>query len=349
MTQGNGSRPRVTIETVAEAAQVSRQTVTNALRHPQRVKPETLERVRAEIDRLGYRPSLAAQAMQSQRSGAVGVELNVLGPSYHNAMMAPFLAALSVESARHDLHMVTFGSAGDTPTLDAYEQMVQSRVVDAFVIADTHVGDPRPDWLTAHGIPFASFGRVWDDPTFTRWVDIDGHHGTALAVDHCRKAGYERIGYLGWPEGDAAVGDDRREGWRDGCRREGGELLGPQASAVDELEAATLAAEPVVAEVGGGGAIVCGSDVLAVGVLHAALRAGLRPGVDLGIVGFDDSELARMHGLTSIAQPIQAVSAHVLRLVRESLSGHDGAGATGVLLQPELTARASTSGFDRSP
>jgi DNA-binding LacI/PurR family transcriptional regulator len=347
--QGNGSGQRVTIETVAAAARVSRQTVTNALRHPQRVKPETLERVRAEIDRLGYRPSLAAQAMQSQRSGAVGVELNVLGPTYHNAMMAPFLAALSVESARHDLHIVTFGSAGDIPTLDAYEQMVQSQVVDAFVIADTHVGDPRPDWLSARGIPFASFGRVWDDPTFTRWVDVDGHHGTALAVDHCRAAGYQRVGYLGWLEGDSAVGDDRRDGWFDACRRDGEQLLGPQASTVDELGTATLAAEPVVAEVGRGGAVVCASDVLAVGVLHAALRAGLQPGVDLGIVGFDDSELARMHGLTSIAQPMAAVGTHILRLVRESLSGHDDIGATGVLLQPELTVRASTSGSDRNP
>jgi len=344
---GNGFGQRVTIEDVAEAARVSRQTVTNALRHPQRVKPETLERVRAQIDRLGYRPSLAAQAMQSQRSGAVGVELNVLGPNYHNAMMAPFLAALSVESVRHQLHIVTFGSAGTAPTLDAYEQMRQSQVVDAFVIADTHLGDPRPDWLAARGIPFASFGRVWDDPTFTRWVDIDGHHGTALAVDHCRGAGYQRIGYLGWPEGDAAVGDSRREGWRHACRWDNGDLAARQGSAVDELETATLAARPVVAEVGRGGAVVCGSDVLAVGVLHAALRAGLRPGTDLGIVGFDDSELARMHGLTSISQPMETVATHALRLVRESLSGHDGVRSEGVLLQPELTVRASTAGAGR--
>jgi DNA-binding LacI/PurR family transcriptional regulator len=343
----NGSRQRVTIDTVAEAAQVSRQTVTNVLRHPQRVKPATLERVRAEIDRLGYRPSLAAQAMQSQRSGAVGIELNVLGPSYHNAMMAPFLAALSVESARHHLHMVTFGSAGDGPTLDAYEQMRQSQVVDAFVIADTHSGDPRPGWLSARGVPFASFGRVWDDPGFTRWVDIDGHHGTTLAVDHCRAAGYQRIGYVGWPEGDSPVGDSRRKGWLDACRWDD-DLVRRQAFTVDELEAATLAAKPVVAEVGRGGAIVCASDVLAVGVLHAAMAAGLRPGTDLGVVGFDDSELARMHGLTSIAQPMAAVSAHVLRLVSESLSGHDS-GTTGVLLEPEITVRASTAGLGRRP
>ena len=340
MTQRDlGHRPRVTIETVAEAAQVSRQTVTNALRHPERLRPATLERVQPEIARLGYRPSLAAQSLQAQRSGAIGIELNALGPRYHNATMTPFLAALSVESPHHNMHMVTFGSASDSPTLDAYEQMRQSQVVDAFVIADTHHGDPRPDWLRSRGIPFAAFGRVWDDPTFTGWVDIDGRHGTALAVEHCRAAGYGRIGFLGWPEGDSNVADSRRQGWFEGCR---GAELGPLGSTPDELADAIAAAGPLVAELGHGGAVVCASDVLAVGVLHAALRAGLRPGVDLGIVGFDDSELARMHGLTSIAQPMAAISTHVLRLVHESLSGHPTPRSTGVLLKPGLTARSST-------
>ncbi len=343
MTQRKlGHGQRVTIETVAEAARVSRQTVTNVLRHPERVRPETLTRVQVEIERLGYRPSFAAQSLQSQRSGAVGIELNVLGPSYHNATMTPFLAALSVESVRHRLHMVTFGSEGDSPTLDAYEQMRQSQVVDAFVIADTHRGDPRPEWLRTRRIPFASFGRVWDDPTFTHWVDVDGHDGTAGAVDHCRDAGYQRIGYLGWPEGDNAVGDSRREGWLHASRRNRGYLPGPQASSADELTAAVAAAEPLVADVGRGGALVCASDVLAVGAFHATLRAGLRPGADIGIVGFDDSELARMHGLTSIAQPMDQISSHILRLVQESLAGH-GARSAGILLKPQLTTRASTT------
>jgi DNA-binding LacI/PurR family transcriptional regulator len=337
-----GLRQRVTIETVADAAGVSRQTVTNALRHPERVRPDTLARVHAEIERLGYRPSSAAQSLQSQRSGAVGIELNVLGADYHNAIMTPFLAALSVESVQQGMHMVTFGSPGNRPTLDAYEQMRQSRVVDAFVIADTHHGDPRPRWLSDRGIPFASFGRVWDDPTFTRWVDVDGYEGTALAVGHCREQGYQRVGYLGWPEGDTAVGDSRREGWLHASRHNRGYLLGPQTSSVDELAAAAAAAEPIVADVGRGGAVVCASDVLAVGVLHAALKAGLRPGLDLGIVGFDDSELARMHGLSSIAQPLEAISAHILHLVHDAMTGEVSAPA-GILLRPDLTARSSTS------
>lgn len=338
-----GQRRKVTINTVAESARVSRQTVTNALLHPERVRPDTLQRVRSEIVRLGYRPSAAATSLRAQRAGAIGVELNVLGPDYHNAMMAPFLGALSAGASPRDFHIVTFGSEGHTPTITDYEHMWESQVVDAFVIADTHPGDPRPHWLRDHRVPFASFGRVWDDPTFTNWVDVDGHHGTAAAVTHCRERGYQRIGYLGSPAGSSVVGDARRAGWYDASRWHRTRHVPLPREAPDELDTAAPVADAVVADVGVGGAVVCNSDVLALSVLHAVWRAGLRPGLDVGIVGFDDSELARMHGLTSLAQPMPDIAAYVLRLVAESLSGAAVVRDDGILLKPALTARSSTS------
>ena len=337
-----GHRRKVTIHTVAEAAQVSRQTVTNALLHPERVRPATLARVRAEISRLGYRPSAAAQSLQSQRAGAIGIELNALGPDYHNALMAPFLAALSVRARAHDIHMVTFGSDGSTPMIESYERIWASHLVDAFVIADTHHGDPRPGWLQQHRIPFASFGRVWDDPGFGAWVDVDGHHGTALAVEHCRQAGYRRIGYLGWTAGDSAVGDHRRAGWEDACRASGADTLGPYAESADDLHEATGAAAGLLARLSAGDAVVCASDVLAVGVLHAVHAAGLRPGADIGIVGFDDSELARMHRLSSVAQPIEEICRQTMRLLEKLLARRPVPAGEGTLLHPTLTPRAST-------
>ena len=334
-------RRKVTINTVADSARVSRQTVTNALLHPERLRPETLSRVQTEIVRLGYRPSAAATSLRSQRAGAIGVELNVLGPDYHNAMMAPFLGALSTGSRAHGVAIVTFGSDTKAPTIDSYEQMWESQAVDAFVIADTHPRDPRPAWLQSRGIAFASFGRVWDDPTFTRWVDVDGRHGTAEAVDHCVAHGFNRIGFLGSPEGTSVVGDARREGWDQACRRHDVAVPAEAHFAPDELDAASAAADRVVAGVGVGGAVVCGSDVLALAVLHAVWRAGLRPGSDVGIVGFDDSELARMHGLSSLAQPMTAIGDHVLRLISDALAGRPER-TDGILLEPWLTVRSST-------
>ena len=101
------SAGRVTIRDVAAAAGVSRQTVSNALIHPERLKGPTLERVQAVIRELGYRPSNAAQSLRSQRTGAVGFELLSYGEANRNEVAYPFTVALGemarrVRAARHD-------------------------------------------------------------------------------------------------------------------------------------------------------------------------------------------------------------------------------------------------------
>ncbi len=330
--------PRVTIHDVARAAGVSRQTVSNAVNNPERVRPDTLQRVLAAVDDLGYHASSSAQSLRSRRAGAIGLELHTLGT--HNATTAPVLTALSVRAAHHDCHVVPFGSASGSPMLEGYRSMWAGRLVDAFIIADTHHGDPRPPWLEERGVPYASFGRVWDDPTFTRWVDVEGAAGTRLGVEHCVGAGYGTVAYLGWP-GGSVVGDDRRSGWLAACLAAGPDVRGPEATAEQDLDAAFAAAAPLVDQLGPGDAVVCASDVLALGVHQVLVRRGLEPGRDIGVVGFDGSETAQMHHLTSVAQPFDAIAEESLRMVRAALKG-DAAPARGTLLLPTLQPARST-------
>ncbi|MDQ3384372.1 MAG: LacI family transcriptional regulator [Actinomycetota bacterium] len=330
--------PRSTIHDVARAAAVSRQTVSNALNNPHRVKPDTLARVHVEIDRLGYRPSSAAQTLRHQRAGAVGVELNVMGEATSD-VAHPFLVELSLAGPAHGCHLVPFASRDVTPMLAGYHDMVRRRLVDAFVIADTHTGDPRPGWLAREQIPYAAFGRVYDDPSVTTWADVDGYAGTSEAVDHLVERGYTRIGYLGWPSG-SEVGDERHRGWVEASTRH--RLPdAPEATASQALAEATARAERLLDGVGRGGAVVCASDGLALGVLHAGLRRGWTIGRDIGLTGFDGSASARMHGLTTLVQPLDRIADHCLALVHDLLAG-GSAPHTGALFTPTLTIGDST-------
>lgn len=337
MPSGHG---HATILDVARAAQVSRQTVSNALKHPERVRPDTLERVHAEIERLDYRPSTAATSLRGQRAGAVGMELTGLGAHALSDALAPFLVSLTIAAPDHDCHIVTFGSDGPDPTLERYREMWRSRLVDAFVIMDTHHGDPRPAWLLERGIPFASFGRVWDDESFTSWADVDGRTGLANAVDHLVTQGYSRIAYLGWPQG-SLVGDERRSGWVEALARHDPAHRGPEANSIQDLAEAMEAADVLIDAVGTGGAIACASDVLALGVTQALLLRGLLPGRDVGVVGFDGSETARTHGLTSVAQPYRSIAGQLLTQVHNQLTTQRQPDH-GHMFEPTLLPRAST-------
>lgn len=331
-------RSRATIMDVACAAGVSRQTVSNAVNQPGRVRPDTLQRVLTEIDRLNYQASSAARTLRHQRAGAVGIEIDALTDTPSD-VAHPFLVALTVAAPGHACHLVPFASRDAFPTLAGYQDMVRRHLVDAFVLSDTHPGDPRPEWLRQEGIPYAAFGRVYDDPTVTSWADVDGSAGTALAVAHLVERGYQRIGYLGWPSAHG-VGALRRRGWEEATGAHG-VSAGPLGTALQSLPEAVHRAEEMLEELQPGDAIVCASDVLALGVRHAALQRGWHPGRDLGITGFDGSASARLHGITTLTQPLGEIADRLLALVHHQLAG-DPAPTEGALFIPTITVGDST-------
>ncbi|MCH8559894.1 LacI family DNA-binding transcriptional regulator [Nesterenkonia sp. DZ6] len=335
----NSHQPaRATIVDVARAAGVSRQTVSNAINSPERVSPDTLARVLKVVDELNYRPSSAARTLRHQRAGAVGTELNAV-TDIPSDVALPFLTALTLSAPRHACHMVPFASREAFPMLDGYQDMVRRRLVDAFVLTDTHPADPRPDWLEQAGIPYASFGRIYDDSSRVWWADVDGSAGTRTAVAHLAECGFRAVGFLGWPAG-SAVGDDRRLGWLDGVERHD-VVLGPEAAAPQSLTEAITAAEVLLDGLAIGDAVVCASDVLALGVQQAALARGWKPGRDLGITGFDGSATAHLHGITSLVQPLDDIAEHLLTIVHDQLAGAP-APTQGTLFLPTLTVGAST-------
>lgn len=341
MTSKPHTRPRATINDVARAASVSRQTVSNVVNAPDKVAPETLARVEREIARLGFRPSRAAQQLKQERAGAWGLEINSNGFGRLGAVLDSFLIALTTGSREHGSHVVPFTAPDPASPISSYEDLLARRIADGFVLTDTRHEDPRPAWLDANAVPYAAFGRVWDDPSVTSWVDVDGASGIEAAVRHLADGGYEHIGFLGWPEG-SPVGDDRRSGWARATESLG--LAHPewQASAPQVLASASAAAAPLIEAVGRGGAIVCASDALALGAWQVLVERGLRPGTDFALVGFDDTDIAEALDLTSLRQPLDEVADHVLHLLGIGAAPHAPANQ-GLLLSPELVTRSSSN------
>jgi DNA-binding LacI/PurR family transcriptional regulator len=340
MTFQGSPLKRATIMDVAAAAHVSRQTVSNVVNRPQRVAPATLDRVTAEIRRLGFRPSLAARSLRQERANALGIELHSLDGRGMGGIREAFLLELTVASRQHDSHLVPFAAEHHEQPLPAYEDLRAGNLVDAFILTDTRSEDPRPGWLRRHGIPYASFGRVWDEPDFTWWVDVDGAAGVADGVRHLMDAGYRRVGFLGWPDG-SPIGDDRRAGWVSATTDAGVFVPSWHAEAPGELAAATRAAGPLIDAVGIGGALVCSSDVMALGAWMVLRERGLTPGPDFGLVGFDDSELAHSFGLTSLRQPLDVVAENILSILEHARLGGE-LPTEGAVYRPTVIARGST-------
>jgi LacI family transcriptional regulator len=331
------SRSRATIVDVARAAGVSRQTVSNVVNNPERVAPDTLDRVRREIDRLGFSPNVAAQQLRRRHTRAYGFEINPPASRRMGHILDGFLVELTRAAPEHDSHLVTFSPTSEDSIRD-YERLLATGLVDGFVITDTQHDDPRPAWLLENSVPFVSFGRTWDAPDLGRWVDVDGRCGMEDAVAHALAAGYGQVAYLGWLAG-SPLGDERRRGWMTGLAAadRAGELVSEECA--DELSDATRAAERLLDRLDEGAAILCASDMLALGAMRALRNRRLEPGPDVGLVGFDDSTVAEALQLTSLRQPLRRAAEQAWRILHEPRVDRP----TSTLLRPELVVRSTTT------
>ena len=337
------TRPSVppTLATVADEAGVSRQTVSNALNNPELLRPETLVRVQEVIDRLGYSPNRAARQLRTRSSHLIGLRFEQAQEGTSNALMDRFLHSLTEESSRTGHHVLLFSGEEEDP-LDGYDDLLRSTAVDAFVVTDTYAGTPQAGFLQDRGAPFVAFGRPWDDPHADHaWVDVDGAHGGRIATEHLLEQGHDRVAWMGW-ERSSRIGQDRRSGWEEALRASGRDPVGLGVRVTDNVDAARMAAHHVL-EDPRVTAFACASDTLGLGVLHACAERGLRPGRDIGVVGFDDSLPAQVvwPGLTSVRQPLEQVAVEVVRILHQVLA-HKPIEERGQMLQPALVVRRSS-------
>jgi DNA-binding LacI/PurR family transcriptional regulator len=339
-----GSRPVATLATVAEAAGVSRQTVSNALNSPELLRPDTLARVQEAIEALGYRPNRAARNLRTRASHLVGFRVEPALEGTASGLMDRFLHSLVETCRESDLHVLLFTAEDVSDPLDGYDGLLQSAAVDAFVVTDTYRGNPAASWLEEHQVPFVAFGRPWGEPDAQHpWVDVDGQAGTAAAVDHLVERGHRRICFVGWGE-ESYIGEDRRAGWltrmaHHGLPTEGWDLRGE-----DTVDWGRRAAHELLDRGEAPSALVCVSDTVAMGALHALVERGVHPGPHgVGVVGFDDSLAAQLvpPGLTTVRQPLEQVGVEVVRLLQERLELLPSE-QPHVILAPELVVRGTT-------
>ncbi|CAN5273370.1 LacI family DNA-binding transcriptional regulator [soil metagenome] len=331
-----------TLADVAELAGVSRQTVSNAVNNPDLLRSDTLTRVQHAIDLLGYVPNRAARNLRTRASHLIGLRMSPVMEGTANAMMDRFTHTLVEISREAGYHVLLF--TGDSVT--AYDDLLRSTAVDAFVITDTYLGNPQSDWLQEHRAPFVAFGRPWENPGANHpWVDVDGAAGAELASQHMLDKGHTKVAWIGWRK-DSLLGEERRTGWLEAMRRAGLSTSGLASRTDDTVASGRLAAQALLDD-SAPTAFVCASDTLAMGVLHTLAERGLTPGDDVAVVGFDDSIVAQTvwPGLSSIRQPLEEAAVEIVRAL-EGLLTAPGRPHHGVMLTPELEVRG-TSGPDR--
>jgi LacI family transcriptional regulator len=335
----------VTIKDVAAKAGVSTATVSYVFNDIGGVGAETRARVLAVARELGYRPSALARGLKARASHTIGYSWHSLPGDQWHPILDRFLSKMAESAEEQGYHILTFASPSDPGDWSPYEELLLSGRVDGFVLSDTTPDDARIQFLLERGFPFVSFGRAnseWDHP----YVDVDGAAGSLAATRHLLSLGHQRIAVMAWPQATLSFMEHRYQGYRQAmeeadiavdpawvARAESEEV--PARHAAQHLLQLPPAQRPT--------AIVALSDMMAIGAMNAVYEAGLRPGKDVAITGYDDVPTAQYFRppLTTLRQPITRIGELVVRMLLHLVSG-EPLTDRHVLLEPELIVRGSS-------
>ncbi|HWE61445.1 MAG TPA: LacI family DNA-binding transcriptional regulator, partial [Chloroflexota bacterium] len=333
---------RITIRDVAALAGVSVSTVSYVLNDSPLINVETRRKVQAAITALGYRPNSTARNLKASETRLIGYAWHrAQDPVQRNPVLDHFLYEMAQAAERNGYHVLTFAPMAALEA-ESYTDLIRTNRVDGFVLSDTTYQDPRIRRLQDLRIPFACFGRAdpdWDFP----YADDDGHRGVGLVVEHLRAQGHTEIAMLSWPEGNV-VGDSRVRGYQDALAAAELEAHpGWLVRTANDVVHASQAAEAVLAHRPRPTAIVCATDIIALGVRMYLERAGLRLGADVAVASYDDTPVAVALGLTSVHQHIATIAQAITDLLMGAIRGKPPADQH-VLIEPSLIVRASSAG-----
>ncbi|MEZ5809967.1 MAG: LacI family DNA-binding transcriptional regulator [Rhizobiaceae bacterium] len=331
---------KIKLSTIADALGVSTATVSLALRDSSLVADHTRERIKAHARAIGYIYNRRAASLRTSRSGIVGVVVHdIMNPFY-----AEILRSIESELDR----------SGQTFILsNHYDQLEKQRgFIDTLLqlgadgaIMSPAIDTPADDIKMAedNGLPVVLVARMVQDadvPVFRG----DDAYGIGLATDHLIGLGHRRIAMIGGTD-ETSTGRERYRGYVIAMERAGLEvpaawrLPGPRTKQGGfEIAGSFLALKDKPT------AAVCWNDLVAIGLMNGLARAGLTPGRDISVTGYDDLEEAMiaMPALTTVWNGQREVGRLAARALLDRLGGEE-VETHQELIRPELHVRQSTA------
>ena len=331
----------VTLAEVAQRAKVTGATVSNVLRNPHKVKPETVERVMAAIRELGYRPNLTARALAQGRTSTLALMLsNITNPFYPE-----FVLAAEREARKRGYFLLVCNTDDDPAIMRAYLEQIAGSLASGVLVMNTNLGESELTDIASRGI--AVVLCMWEHVQASRalpCVTTDFAAAGSLAASHLSGLGHRKFGAL--------VGSDsgnpqtiRLDGFATALVAHGhSEKSLVTVQTHDSIECGYEAAMGLLRAKPGVTSIFATNDLMAIGAMQAAADLGKRVPDDLSVIGLTDITLAHQFrpALTTVRLPTADIAARSIALVVEMAEGGAPAQERYVVRAPELVVREST-------
>jgi DNA-binding LacI/PurR family transcriptional regulator len=324
------SRP--TLVAVAARAGVSPSTASLAFSGAGPVSKKARARVLAAAEELGYAgPDPRAQSLRRGRSGIVGVFMeDRLSVAFQDPMNAAMLDGLSDELGPAGSGLLLLSERSEGPA------SIQNAPIDAVVLigCSTSLSD-RVHIMKRRGVPVVGIEAEPLDGVIA--IDLDNREASRALAAHLSELGHETVAMVTLPlDSEKTRGpltphrEEVGTGYVAGQRILGVRDVFPSATGVSAADTTVaegiIAGHELLARTPRPTAIVAQSDLLAVGVIQAAIELGIEVPSGLSVVGFDGIHLDGVHAthdLTTMVQPAVAKGRAAGQAVLAMLAGDE--------------------------
>ena len=329
---------------IAYKAGVSQSTVSRALSNSPLVNEETREKVQRIATELNYKVDKNASSLRTQRSKTIALLL-FEDPSSDDSQINPFFISMlgaitkACSTAGYDL-LVSFQNLQD----DWHAEYEDSNKADGIILlgyGDYLDYQSKLEQLEKQETHFVRWGA--HDPNHPGIsVGCHNYQGGYLVTEHLIQRGRKRFAFIGVADSGAPEFKARFQGMENALIQHNliDQFIG-QFDAIFTLEAGEEATEMLLEEDMLPDAIVCASDLIAIGVQRAMQAKGLTCPEDIAVVGFDNIPVSEFTNppLTTVKQDTQKAGKV---LVDKLLRLIEGETASDMLLPTELVIRKSS-------
>lgn len=319
---GQKRRKGANLSDIARHVGVTVGTASRALNGYDDISESTRARVVEAARVLNYRPSSNARRLARGTQETIGYVLPRHSANRTDPFLSEMLEGISQALAARDWDLVVASLESTGDELETYRRLVETGKVSGLIVTRTLTDDPRVAYLSEAGIPFVCHGRTAACDRHA-WFDIDNEKAAADALHHLHNMGHRSIAMIA-ADPSYNFARLRIAGYRGALEQHG------LAYRPDYLQTADLSAES-----GAGAmfrllgldapptAVICVTDMVAIGAMRAAREKGLAVGSDVSVIGYDGLPVAAFTDppLTTMTQDVIETGRRVTEILLEMIDG----------------------------
>ncbi|MBU3002391.1 LacI family DNA-binding transcriptional regulator [Paraglaciecola arctica] len=309
---------RVKLKDIAERAGVSVMTVSRVMNNDPKVRTKTRAKIAAIAQELNYSPNVAARSLSSSKSFFIGIVCEFANANY----VSQFLVGALTKCRTNGFHIVIDETAGETEkALSIVSDFILITKVDGLILLPP-LAD-IPEVLSLLKESHTPFVRIAPDIDLSAspYICMDDYQAAFDITEHLVRTGHKRIAHIIGNE-NQGVSRLRYQGYLDALRSHR-LLMPPEYIEQGEFtyKSGLVAAEKLLSLEVLPDAVFASNDEMAAAVISVALKNNLDVPKQISVVGFDDTELARVvwPRITTIQQPIRDMAGLAISLLTDPL------------------------------